>query len=124
MPEGYNGVVEQHARPAPPHDLFHQNTLFSGVAVDRAMLAGCFPVAKTAAVKTGVGVIQQFGVFVGYGFRMEFAAAVQTNHDSDGFFLSFYQGHCGMRMGLSGGWRRLNGICAFWLCVEAFYHWI
>lgn len=90
MTEGYNGVIEQHARTAPPHDLSHQNTLLFGVAVDGTMLAGGFLIAEAAAVKTGIGVIQQFGVFTGYGFRMEFAAAVQANHDSDGFFLSFY----------------------------------
>ena len=60
MFDGCNWMVDNHSWPRPSHH--HPDTLFHfwSIAMHRTFLAGGLLLAKTASVKSAMGIVQQF----------------------------------------------------------------
>lgn len=61
MLDSFEGMVEHHPRTCPSHHLPHTLTHVGLIAVNGALLAGGFTVAKLASIETCLGILEQFG---------------------------------------------------------------
>ena len=60
MLDSFEGMVEHHPRACPSHHLPHTLTHVGLIAVNGALLAGGFTVAKLASIETCLGILEQF----------------------------------------------------------------
>lgn len=90
MAKGGKGMIEQHARPSPSHDLTYALLHLRPIAVDEAMLARRFVRSKAAVVQTAMGIEQEF-LALRTEARMPLpSSAIQTYHLLDhGFFFLY-----------------------------------
>ncbi len=102
MPDGDEGVVEDHAGAGEAHDGADAVTHFRFVAVDGAFLACGFCRAEFAAAEAFVGVGKQFAAFRAKGVwsrgLMPVLTAVESDHQLDGLFLPVSPAHVSLQV--------------------------
>ena len=92
--KGGKGMIEQHARPSPSHDLTYALLHLRPIAVDGALLTRGFVRSESAAVQTAMGIEQEF-LTLRTEARMPLpTSAIQTYHLLDHGFFFLYASVC------------------------------
>ena len=88
--KGGKGMIEQHARPSPSHDLTYALLHLRPIAVDGALLTRRFVCPKAAVLQAAMGIEQEF-LTLRTEARMPLpSSAIQTYHLLDhGFFFLY-----------------------------------
>ena len=87
MPDGGEGMVEEHAGTGPAHDGADAFAHFFAVAMDGAIFAGRFADAEFASVEPPYGVAEKFSALAAEFFVMFFVPAIHAYHQSDNFLF-------------------------------------